>query len=57
MTTYNFCFYLQNGLIQTSKTGGQLYSDASPFIILCLVTWVIADSRQVRVGEIIFQET
>ncbi len=23
MTTDNFCFYLQNGLIQTSQTGGQ----------------------------------
>jgi hypothetical protein len=31
--TYNFCFYLQNRLIQTSQTGGQWYSDASPFSI------------------------
>jgi len=30
MTTDNFCFYLQNRLIQTSQTGGQLYSDTSP---------------------------
>jgi hypothetical protein len=30
MTTDNFCFYLQNRLIQT---GGQWYSDTSPFII------------------------
>ncbi len=29
MTTDNFCFYLQNRLIQTSKTGGQWYSDTS----------------------------
>jgi hypothetical protein len=28
--TDNFCFYLQNRLIQTSQTGGQLYSDTSP---------------------------
>jgi hypothetical protein len=28
-----FCFNLQNRLIQTSKTGGQQYSDASPFSI------------------------
>jgi hypothetical protein len=28
-----FCFYLQNRLIQTSQTGGQLYSDTSPFSI------------------------
>jgi hypothetical protein len=33
MTTDNFCFYLHNGLIQTSHTGGQRYSDTSPFSI------------------------
>jgi hypothetical protein len=33
MTTDNFCFHLQNGLIQTSETGGQWYSDTSPFSI------------------------
>jgi hypothetical protein len=33
MTTDNFCFYLQNRLIQTSQTGGQCYSDTSPFSI------------------------
>ncbi len=33
MTTGNFCFYLQNRLIQTSQTGGQRYSDTSPFSI------------------------
>ena len=33
MTTDNFCFYLQNSLIQTSQTGGQRYSDTSPFCI------------------------
>ncbi len=31
MTTDNCCFYLQNRLIQTSQTGGQRYSDTSPF--------------------------
>ncbi len=35
MTTANFGFYLQNRLIQTSQTGGQRYSDASPFSIPC----------------------
>ncbi len=30
MKTDNFCFYLQNRLIQTSQTGGQWYSDTSP---------------------------
>jgi hypothetical protein len=29
MTTGNFCFYLQNRLIQTSQTGGQWYCDTS----------------------------
>jgi hypothetical protein len=36
MTTDNFCFYLQYRLIQTSQTGGQQYSDTSPFSIPCL---------------------
>jgi hypothetical protein len=36
MTTDNFCFYLQNSLIQTNETGGQWYSDTSPFSIPCL---------------------
>ncbi len=33
MTIDIFCFYLQNRLIQTSQTGGQWYSDTSPFSI------------------------
>ncbi len=33
ITIDNFCFYLQNSLIQTSQTGGQWYSDTSPFSI------------------------
>jgi hypothetical protein len=33
MITYIFCLYLQNRLIQTSQTGGQWYSDTSPFSI------------------------
>jgi len=37
MTTDNFCFYLQNRLIQINKTGGQRYSDTFPFIISCRV--------------------
>jgi hypothetical protein len=28
-----FCFYLQNRLMQPSQTGGQRYSDTSPFSI------------------------
>ncbi len=30
---WQFLFYLQNRLIQTGQTGGQQYSDASPFSI------------------------
>jgi hypothetical protein len=30
MTADNFCFYLQNRIIQTSQTGGLWYSDTSP---------------------------
>jgi hypothetical protein len=33
MPTDNFCFYLQNTLLQTSQTGGQRSSDTSPFSI------------------------
>ena len=35
MTTDNFCFYLQNRLIQTGQTGGQQYSDTSLFSVPC----------------------
>ncbi len=33
MTADNFCFYLQNRLIQTSQAGGLQYSDTPPFSI------------------------
>ncbi len=33
MTIDNFHFYFQNRLIQTGQTGGQLYSDTSPFSV------------------------
>ncbi len=36
MTTDHFCFHLENRLIQTSQTGGQLYSDTSPLSIPCM---------------------
>jgi hypothetical protein len=49
MTIGNFCFYLQNRLIQTSQTGGQWYSDTSPFSI----PWISAarSSQQKCVRE------
>ncbi len=37
MTTDNFSFYLQNRVIQTGQTGGQLYSDTSPLVFPGLV--------------------
>ncbi len=39
MSTDNFCYYLKNRLIQTSQTGGQRYSDTSPFSIPWLFRW------------------
>jgi hypothetical protein len=35
MKTEIFCFYLQNRLIKSSQTGGQQYSDTSPFSTPC----------------------
>jgi hypothetical protein len=43
MTTDNFCFCLQNRLIQTSQTGGQWYSDTSLFSIPCLGLKILTD--------------
>jgi len=54
MTTENFCFYLQNRLIQTSQTGGQWYSDTFPFSIpwsvLCM--HAVIKYLQVWLGEL-----
>jgi hypothetical protein len=46
MTTDNFWFYLQNRLIQTSQTGGQWYSDTSPFSIPWTGQWVQHDKAK-----------
>jgi hypothetical protein len=45
MTTDNFGFYLQNRLIQTSQTGGQWYSDTSPFSIPWLIALEVTNSN------------
>ncbi len=45
MTTDNLCFYLQNRLIQTSQTGGQWYSDTSPFSIPCKIYGSVSDEE------------
>jgi hypothetical protein len=47
MTTDNFCFYLQNILIQTSQTGGQQYCDASPSSIPWTWTTMFAGDKNV----------
>jgi len=47
MTTRNFCFYLQNRLIQTRQTGGQEYSDTSPFSIPCLDIFVLPECLKI----------
>ncbi len=44
MTTDNIWFYLQNRLIQTSQTGGQRYSDTSPFRIPWMVSTNLANT-------------
>jgi hypothetical protein len=38
-----FCFYLQNRLIQTNQTGGQWYSDTSPFSIPWVNYWTLTN--------------
>jgi hypothetical protein len=48
MTTDNFCFYLQNRLIQTSQTGGQQYSDSSPFSIHSPVKLIHTANKNVK---------
>jgi hypothetical protein len=49
MITDIFCFYLQNRLIQNSHTGGQWYSDTSPFSIPC--------SKQAKQSADVFSKT
>jgi hypothetical protein len=56
MITDNFCFYLQIRLIQTNQTGGQWYSDTSPFSIPCLRLLYTADFRD-RFPIRIFENT
>jgi len=48
MTAGNICFYLQNRRIQTSKTGGQQYSDfpfSIPGSLFVCVYYYLYDSR------------
>jgi hypothetical protein len=44
MITDDFCFYLQNRLIQTGQTGCQLYSDTSPLVFPALTLNLIFNS-------------
>ncbi len=48
MTSDNFCFYLQNRLIQTSQTGGWQHSDTSPFSIPWIESYVEGSSEEVN---------
>jgi hypothetical protein len=48
MTFNNFCFYLQDRLIQTSQTGGQWYSVTSPFSIPWLECWALQSVQDSR---------
>jgi hypothetical protein len=41
MTTNIFYSYLQSRLIQTIQTGGQRYSDTSPFYFFSPVTTIV----------------
>jgi hypothetical protein len=43
LTTGNFCFYLQNRLIQTRQTGGLWYSDTSPPLVFLGLMQVYID--------------
>ncbi len=40
MTTDNFCFYLQNRLIQTSQTGGQWFRDTVFYQVQCTLFYI-----------------
>jgi hypothetical protein len=53
MTTDNFCFYFQYGLIQTSQTGGERYSNTYFFSIPCLTPPhpIRANKAVSRVGD------
>jgi hypothetical protein len=52
VTTDNFCFYLQNRLIQTNQTGGQWYSDTSPISI----PWCVYATAFIRENNNFVQE-
>ncbi len=49
MPTDNFCFYLQNRLIQTSQIGGQWYSDTYPLVFPG--TAIIHDDRNIFIVQ------
>jgi len=54
MTTDNFCYYLQNKLIKTSQTGGQWYTDTSPFSVPCLNDQLALVRLNIGKGLLIF---
>jgi hypothetical protein len=56
ITTFNFCFYLQNRLIQTGQTGGQLYSGTSfpPLVFPALTVKVVTLFKLKAAAELFF---
>jgi hypothetical protein len=50
MAIDNICFYLQNRLIQTSQTGGQQYSDTSPFSIPWPYNTIVTKTAKLTFG-------
>jgi hypothetical protein len=56
MTAVNICFNLQNRLIQTSPTGGQQYSDTSPFSIPCSDIYYVVTHKAGAKQELLFNK-
>jgi hypothetical protein len=46
MTSDNFCFYLQNRLIQTSQTGGQQYSDTVMTLVFHAQSYTVIAAKK-----------
>ncbi len=47
-----FCFYFRNRLIQTIQTGGQWYSDTSPFSIPWTNSYSVRKCKKNKLGDI-----
>jgi hypothetical protein len=56
MTTDNFCFYLQNRPIQTSRTGGQWYSDTPPLVFPTYALSLIPHVHTYTLEDMIYEK-